>query len=141
MKNRVVFALVLVFALSGASLAQGASKSSTPVRQSDTQTVVVAGRKVAIDRKTGKLRQPTPAESRALGNALKHLVNRSTEGLNVVERSNGTKSVDLQGRFQSATVVTRNADGTISEKCVQDETAAKAAIENRKATRSTAEVK
>ena len=58
-----------------------------------------------------------------------------------VERSNGTKSVDLKGRFQSATVVTRNADGTISEKCVQNEAAAKAAIENRKATRSTAEVK
>jgi len=141
MKNRVVFALVLVTALSSASLAQGASKPRTPAKNSETDTVVVAGRKVAIDRKTGKLRQPTPEESRALGAALKNLVNRSGEGLTVVERSNGTKSVDLKGRFQSATVVTRNADGSMSEKCVQNEAAAKAAIENRKATRSTAEVK
>ena len=132
---------MLVAALSSASLAQGANKPSKPAKKANTETVTVAGRKVAIDRKTGKLRKPTPAESRALGAALKNLVSRSTEGLTVVERPNGTKSVDLKGRFQSATVITRNADGTISEKCVQDEAAAKAAIENRKATRSTAEVK
>lgn len=138
MNRCIAVALVLVAGLSSAAIAQGPKKQS---QKPQTDTVVVAGRKVAIDRATGKLRQPTPAESRKLAAALKNMVNRSSDGLTVVSRPNGMKSVDLQGRFQSATVAVRNANGTISEQCVQNEAEAKAALTRGKAKQTAAEVK
>jgi hypothetical protein len=73
---------------------------------------------VAIDRATGKLRPPTAAEKKALAAGLKNMLNRSTEGLTVVQRANGAKSVDLQGRFQAIAVAKVNADGKVAEQCV-----------------------
>jgi hypothetical protein len=126
MKVRIVLALVLVTAFSTAALAQGSKKHT---KKPNSQTVVVAGRAVSIDPATGKLRQPTPAEARALAAGLKKLVNRSTEGLTVRQYSNGMKAVDLQGRFQSALVATRKADGSVAVKCVHGEAEANAAVE------------
>lgn len=81
-------------------------------------TVQVAGQTVAIDRATGRLRQPTPEERKVLAAGLRKMLNRSTEGLVVRQHANGAKSVDLQGRFQSIAVASVNSDGTVAEKCV-----------------------
>ena len=81
-------------------------------------TVQVAGQTVAIDRQTGRLRQPTPEEARALAAGLKAMLNRSTDGLTVVQHANGAKSVDLQGRFQSISVAKVDSDGKVAERCV-----------------------
>ena len=105
-----------------ATMAQGADKpkpaTATVAVDDGSESVVVAGQTVAIDRKTGKLRQLTPEEAKALAAGVKAMLNRSTEGLTVVHHPNGTQSVDLQGRFQSLVVARANPDGTVSEKCV-----------------------
>jgi hypothetical protein len=91
-------------------------------------TVQVAGQTVAIDRQTGRLRQPTPEEARALAAGLKAMLNRSTEGLTVVQHANGAKSVDLQGRFQSITVAKVDSDGKVAERCVTNQREAAAFV-------------
>jgi hypothetical protein len=104
----------------------GAFAQSAASGRGDTGVAVVAGQKVAIDAKTGKLRQPTAEESRRLGQAMKTMINHSTEGLTVKEHANGMKSVDLQGRFQSVAVAKKNADGTVNERCVTNKSEADA---------------
>ena len=119
-KIAVVFA-GLVFAAS-TTIAQGVDNPkpvpATAAVDDGSESLVVAGQTVAFDRKTGKLRQPTPEEAKALAAGVKAMLNRSTEGLKVVHHPNGTQSVDLQGRFQSLAVARANPDGTVSEKCV-----------------------
>lgn len=77
-----------------------------------------AGQKVAIDRQTGRLRPPTPDESRRLSAAMQKMINRSSEGLTVVQHPNGMKSVNLEGRFQSLAVAEKDANGNAAERCV-----------------------
>ena len=80
-------------------------------------TVGVAGVQVAIDRATGKLRPPTPEETKALAVAIGKLANRSTEGLTAVDRPGGAKSIDLKGRFMSVAVASLTTDGNASAQC------------------------
>jgi hypothetical protein len=102
-------------------------------------TVQIAGQTVAIDRATGRLRQPTPEEAKALAAGLKAMLNRSTDGLTVVQRANGAKSVDLQGRFQSISVARVNPNGKVAEKCVTSKREAEAFLNDaRKTTRKAA---
>jgi hypothetical protein len=100
--------------------AQTAAASRTATEDS-TSTVQVAGQTVAIDRATGRLRPPTAEEKRALAAGLKNLLNRSTDGLTVVQHANGAKSVNLQGRFQSIAVAGVNSDGSVAQQCVTSE--------------------
>jgi hypothetical protein len=104
----------------------------------DSVTVQVAGQTVAIDRETGRLRQPTPEEAKALAAGLKAMLNRSTEGLTVVQHANGAKSVDLQGRFQSISVAKVNSEGKVAERCVTNQREAAAFVSGAaKSTRKT----
>jgi hypothetical protein len=113
-------AIALIFGLNAMSqqTAAASDRSETPT------TAHSAGQKVAVDPQTGKVRPPTPEESRRLGQSMKQLVNHSTEGLTVVQHANGMKSVNLQDRFQSAAVAHRNVDGTVAERCVTSTTEA-----------------
>src|SRR5688572_24147984 len=100
-------------------------------RASDGETKVqVAGQTVAIDRATGRLRAPTPEERKALAAGLKAMINHSTEGLTVVQRANGAKSVDLQGRFQSIAVANVNSDRTLAKKCLTSKREADAFVKS-----------
>jgi septal ring-binding cell division protein DamX len=94
--------------------------------KSAVKTAKVAGMQVAIDPKTGRLRQPTPEERQALARALARTLNRSTEGLPVTRYANGMERVDLQGRFQSVSVATVE-NGKVHERCVTNAAEAKAA--------------
>jgi len=128
----VVFSLLLstvAWAQSGAmqknksgknEQAKGEPAVAAPKADSEDAVTMVefAGQSVAIDRKTGKLRQPTPEEARALAKGLKQLLNRSADGLKMKVQADGTKTLDLQGRFLSLAVAQRNQDGTVSEQCV-----------------------
>ncbi|MCI0402112.1 MAG: hypothetical protein L0212_01130 [Acidobacteria bacterium] len=121
--------------LSTAALAQdGTAQKGKPGKNelqqpTDSQDVVTrvefAGQSVAIDRKTGKLRQPTPEEARALAKGLKQLLNRSADGLKMKVHADGTKTLDLESRYMSLAVAKRNPDGTVSERCVTSEEEAK----------------
>lgn len=66
----------------------------------------------------------TPEESRKLTEGIKPLVNQSTEGLVQVQRPDGSVSIDLQGRFQNVSVAKREANGTVTESCVNNVAAA-----------------
>lgn len=73
--------------------------------------------------KSGKneVRQPTEEEMQVLLEGMKPLVNQSDDGLTVYQLSDGTKAVYLEGRFQSVALAKKNADGTVSAECVNNQ--------------------
>lgn len=76
-----------------------------------------SGAMVGIDPETGMLGMPSP-EFRARA-SLSPALDRSMTGLTVVIRPDGSKHVDLQGRFQEYTVLRLTPDGREVEACVQ----------------------
>ena len=83
-------------------------------------TVKVAGRDVQVDSQTGQIKPLTPEEAKQLADGLKGMLNRSTEGLVQVQHPNGAVSMDLQGRFQNVTVAKVNADGSVTQSCIDN---------------------
>ncbi|MCM2314723.1 MAG: hypothetical protein NDJ92_06175 [Thermoanaerobaculia bacterium] len=79
------------------------------------------GLRAFIDSKTGQLRQPTAEELAAISAASRTARNKSIEGLEVEYRRDGSKFVDLQGRFMHSLRVTRTADGSKSYTCTDRE--------------------
>jgi hypothetical protein len=77
-----------------------------------------ATKEIVLDKTTGKVRKPTQEETDAMVSKISVLTNRSSEGLSVSQSSNGMKSVDLQGRFNSVMLGRANADGTTEIRCV-----------------------
>ena len=98
----------------GEAQGAGAARGGPAVSRS------VAGLKVFVDRATGRLRPPTPAEARRLAEGLREMLSQSEEGLEIVRHPNGMLSVDLQGRFQNAAVATMEADGGVVLHCAHD---------------------
>jgi hypothetical protein len=68
----------------------------------------------------------TPEEARKLTEGIKPLVNQSTEGLVEVKHPDGSVSMDLQGRFQNVSVARKEADGSVTQSCVNNIAAATA---------------
>jgi len=76
-----------------------------------------AGMIIGIDPETGKLGMPSrEARERLLQSPA---LDRSETGLTVVTRPDGSKHIDLQGRFQEYTVLRLAPDGRRLESCVQ----------------------
>jgi hypothetical protein len=75
-----------------------------------------AGLRVFLDRRTGRIRPPTPEEARALfeggGTGAAHLV-----PIEVVTHPDGMRSVDLKGAFSHRLTLRRNPDGSVSAVC------------------------
>ena len=68
---------------------------------------------------TGQLRPPTREEAAALASAAEaEAAPEAAPVFEVVEHPDGMKSVDLKGAFAYSTVVTRNADGSVTFRCV-----------------------
>lgn len=87
-------------------------------------TLNEAGQTVVLDRQTGQTRQLTPEEELRLAEGIKQLVNQSTEGLIQIEHADGSVSMNLQGHFQNVMLAKKEADGTISQACVDNVEAA-----------------
>ena len=87
--------------------------------------VKVAAQDVPVNQ-TGQVKPLSPEEAQKLADSLKHLLNKSTEGLVEERHADGSVSVDLQGRFEHVTVARKNQDGTISQSCVDNPRAAAA---------------
>ena len=108
----VFVALVLLCAAVAASIAlPRTSSQASPKKYKATKEIV-------LDKTTGKVRKPTQEETDAMVSQISELTNRSSEGLNVKQSSNGMKFVDLQGRFNSVMLGRANADGTTEIRCV-----------------------
>lgn len=91
--------------------------------QDDYVTVEVGGKKLRVNAKTLQQGPLTQEQSRQLADALEG--NKSTDGLDETRHADGTIEVDLQGRFQSVIVARRNADGSVTNSCVDSPEAAK----------------
>ena len=127
-KRIALAALVLsVTGASAQSMQTPTTQPAVPLAQGDLPlpnrnllTSNTAGLVIALDRDTGQTRSLTSAEAQTLADGLKNLVSQSTEGLVQVRRANGMVSMDLQGRFQSALLARKEADGSIVQGCVDN---------------------
>jgi hypothetical protein len=80
-----------------------------------TQPYASAGMVVQLDTETGRVGMPTAAfRARIPDPAL----SRSMEGLNVVTKPDGSKMINLQGRFQEYVVIRLTPDGRKVQACV-----------------------
>lgn len=109
----IVAMFILVFGVGTAS-AQHAAKNKT-----DAENASVSNGQQAAADSPGKLRQITREEQAELA-ALSQNLSRSTEGLQVVTRANGSMMVDLQDRFQEAVMVRKTADGKLEAACTNN---------------------
>lgn len=83
-----------------------------------------AGMIVGINPETGRPGMPSPEQREAIRNGERDAapsasLDRSGEGLQVVHRPDGSRSIDLQGRFHEYTVIRIRPDGTKEQICVQ----------------------
>lgn len=82
------------------------------------------GLQVHVDPATGKLRQPTPAEVKALADAFRAMISRSVQGVQVTEHADGSISAALGPETLNVWVATVNPDGSISQACIEGVSAA-----------------
>lgn len=67
----------------------------------------------------GKEDANPPSAEEVLGQeALEAMISRSSEGLDAVQRADGTVALDLQGRFMSVAIVKHRHDGTHGVACL-----------------------
>jgi hypothetical protein len=112
----------LLMAVSVAGVAQSAAKGKTP--GNDEVAIGASGQQVSIDAKTGKLRQPTHEEIKALVEGMK--LNDSSEGLTSKRVGNGSVIMNIEGRFENMMVAKTNPDGSVSTACVSSKKQAEA---------------
>jgi hypothetical protein len=118
--------LTLLATLSPAS-AQTVSVERAKKKQT-SDAAGAAGQQAAVDPKTGKLRQPTAAESQALSEQFKRQSGRAAQTPVVTYRLDGSVSVDLTPEYMDAAVVKLNPDGSLSMECVTGLKAAEAKV-------------
>lgn len=95
----------------------------TEIAKQDIKNYVTSnatGQTVVVNRQTGQIRPLTPEEAQRLAVGIKQLVNQSTDGLVEVRHANGGVSMDLQGHFQNVMLAKKEADGSVSQSCVND---------------------
>lgn len=100
-----------------------AEERKTPVANATNDkfvSVQIAGQKVQVDGQTGQIKPLSPEEAKKLAAGVKDLVNQSSEGLTSVNHADGLVSIDLQGRFQNVAVAKKEADGTVSQSCIDN---------------------
>lgn len=92
-----------------------------------------AALRATIDPETGALEVGTaPVSARELDAAAQNALRRDTEGLIEERHPDGSVSVNLQGRFQSVSVVHRDENGTVTV-CTDHESHAERVLEGRAA--------
>ena len=84
----------------------------------------MAGQDVKVDGQTGEIQPLTPQDAEKMAAGLATMVNQSSEGLVQVQHSDGSVSMDLEGRFQNVTVARVNKDGSVTQSCVDNPRAA-----------------
>jgi hypothetical protein len=121
MKNQTARSRWLVHACALGLLAVATSSASAtePAVKIDAATPSDAapGMRVYIDPATGKLRQPTPDERAAEGQANAAAAKQrdaKAKQLKKVKMANGAVRLDTQGLFNEEVTATLNADGSLS---------------------------
>jgi len=97
-----------------------ATPSEQQVAFASPEPVGSAGMVVGIDPETGKLGMPSREFRDALAASRENpALSRSMEGLQVIHRPDGSRMVDLRGRFQEYAVIRITPDGRKEQTCVQ----------------------
>ncbi len=78
------------------------------------------GLMAAIDPATGKLRQPTAAESKALAAGVESMLKLAPSSLQTKQTADGTMSLDLGTSFLNISIAQVGPDGTIQQICVDN---------------------
>jgi hypothetical protein len=111
---RRIATLVLVSgALALAAYAQSSNSNASPKAKK-----FVATKEIIFDQATKTLRKPTAAETDAMIAQISAITNRTTDGLTARTLANGTKQINLQGRYGAVLLGRANADGTTETRCV-----------------------
>jgi hypothetical protein len=118
----------LMLLLAPDALANQAAKGSRPAPGDKEEIAVdVNGATVSVD-KNGKLRAPTREEAAALLEAMSKHLDQSTDGLQVRTFPDGTRTVDLQDRFQDVSLA-KVQGGKVVTTCVATKAEAKAFLQ------------
>ena len=83
-----------------------------------------SGVMAAVDPATGKLRQPTAEESKALALGIQSMLKSSPSPFQVKLAADGTMSLDLGTTFLNISIAQVGPDGAIHETCVDNPAAA-----------------
>lgn len=118
--------LMLTLPLATLCLPAAAQQASPPQDRSQ-QASSQQGMVVVRDAQTGQLRAATPAEARALQPRTPTLATPPQESM--VTGPGGRRSVKLGERHLVYSVVTRDADGKLSDQCVHGVHAAEGALD------------
>jgi hypothetical protein len=91
-------------------------------------TVEIGGKKLQVNAQALQQGPLTQEQAQQIADALKE--NKSTDGLVQVQNSDGSASIDLQGRFQNIVLAKKNGDGSVSQACVDNSDAAAAFLQS-----------
>ena len=100
----------------------GVTPASSAPEASSTLAGAQAGLRVYKDPQTGEFTDPPPPEA-ATAAPTERALNRSHEGLVAVPSDvpGGGVRLDLQGRFRSHFIATKDADGKINIRCLPED--------------------
>jgi hypothetical protein len=93
---------------------------AAPAFAGDPRPAGTSAQTAAIDPATGKLRQPTAAENRALVQGLEAMLKSSTSPLSVKRFADGTKSISLGSSFLNISVAQVQPDGKVGQVCIDN---------------------
>lgn len=112
----IISGVLLALMLGTFTLTRNVSQARNSVQGAHKK--YVATKEIIFDETTRQRRRPTAEETEALVSQLTPLTNRSTSGLTVTSRPDGSKMVNLENRFGGVVLGRANADGTTEVRCV-----------------------
>ena len=116
-------ALLGLAVLATAEVAAAAGPGTSAAESKNVVSVPVGGMQVAIDARTGRLRQPTPQEARALASELARLFTpRSSTA--ATRYADGTVGMVVDSEYFNFSVVRIGTDGHLQNTCVHGQAAA-----------------
>jgi len=130
-----VVGVVIVFAMAAMAISMQAGKaesgkgepsSSSAANSSHGASKPLRSSQEGQTFSQAQIRPLTQQEAQQMAEGLKNLVNQSTDGLKQVQHADGSVSMDLEGRFQSAALAKRDENGKLILSCVDSPRAAAA---------------
>jgi hypothetical protein len=120
----------------------GRTAEASAIRTADQPAPGSAALMAYLNPETGEIEVgPAPAADLALDADTQNALRRDDEGLVKVHHADGSVSMDLQGRFQSVSVVQINPDGTATTTCTDNAKAVEQALSGQAVGPSKPEVK
>ena len=118
-------AAVIVAIVSIATITVASRQKLTSEKNQASQNSSTPGSNATKDSQFQNAPSPNAVQDpEKIAKGLSQLINQSTEGLVEVQHADGTVSVNLDDRFQNVTVARVNANGTLSQSCVDNPRAA-----------------